>query len=392
MLARELAAAEPWGRKAIELADELGDDEILASALIQSGVARWMAGLPEGLDRLRRGVDLARRVGRAQEVVHGLSQIGSGGGEVRNYREAIEALEECVAYADRHDLGSRGLYAKAWLARCRFDLGQWDEASAILGEVLRSPRCEGITRITALTVLGRLRCRRNDPDVWPALDEALDLARRTGHLQRLWPVAAARAEAAWLEGRLSDEIPLVDEVHALAAGLAYPWAVGELALWLGRSGRPVDPGVAAPPFALELTGDFVAAAAAWSELGCPYEAAWAKAGTGDAGELAAMAAFEQLGAAAARVVLVERRRAAGRLVPRGPNAATRGNPAGLTDRELDVLRLVAAGLTNASIASRLHISEKTVGHHVSHALGKLSSRSRAEAVAAMGRLGIPLTT
>jgi DNA-binding NarL/FixJ family response regulator len=71
---------------------------------------------------------------------------------------------------------------------------------------------------------------------------------------------------------------------------------------------------------------------------------------------------------------------------RRPREATRKNPAGLTSRELEVLRLVAAGLRNADIAGRLFVSPKTVDHHVSALLGKLGARTRAEAAARAARL------
>ncbi len=54
-------------------------------------------------------------------------------------------------------------------------------------------------------------------------------------------------------------------------------------------------------------------------------------------------------------------------------------PGGLTDREIDVLRLVARGLTNKEIASALGISPKTAGHHVQHVFEKLGVRTRAAA-------------
>jgi len=57
------------------------------------------------------------------------------------------------------------------------------------------------------------------------------------------------------------------------------------------------------------------------------------------------------------------------------------NPAGLTDRQLEILRLVAAGLSNAEIARRLVVSTRTVDHHVSAILSKLGVHTRRDAAA-----------
>lgn len=73
---------------------------------------------------------------------------------------------------------------------------------------------------------------------------------------------------------------------------------------------------------------------------------------------------------------------------RGPRAATSQNPAGLTRREVEVLQLLASGLRNSEIASRLVVSSKTVDHHVSAILRKLSVRNRCEASVAAHNLGI----
>jgi DNA-binding NarL/FixJ family response regulator len=62
-----------------------------------------------------------------------------------------------------------------------------------------------------------------------------------------------------------------------------------------------------------------------------------------------------------------------------------GYPAGLTGREVEVLRLVAAGKSNREIAEELVISSNTVDRHVSHILGKIGAANRAEAVAYAAR-------
>jgi DNA-binding NarL/FixJ family response regulator len=96
--------------------------------------------------------------------------------------------------------------------------------------------------------------------------------------------------------------------------------------------------------------------------------------------LQAVRALDDLGAAPAATAARRRLRALGvRTIPRGPLAATRAHPAGLTSRQADVLDLLAEGLTNAEIAERLVVSVRTVDHHVSTILGKLGVPSRRHA-------------
>jgi DNA-binding CsgD family transcriptional regulator len=125
-------------------------------------------------------------------------------------------------------------------------------------------------------------------------------------------------------------------------------------------------------------GPLRAALRAWQQAHAPYPAARVRVlialacrtlddDEGFKLELgAARTAFEQLGATPdlARI-----------------DALTRTNPHGLTPRELQVLRLVAAGKTNKAIAAELSLSEKTVDRHVSNIFDKLDVPSRAAATA-----------
>jgi DNA-binding CsgD family transcriptional regulator/tetratricopeptide (TPR) repeat protein len=100
----------------------------------------------------------------------------------------------------------------------------------------------------------------------------------------------------------------------------------------------------------------------------------------------AVAAADELGAAPLRRALADlgrRARLSASAAARtgGPGSAGRGPLAGLTSREVEVLRLLAAGHSNREIGAALFIAPKTASVHVSNILGKLGASSRTEAAA-----------
>ncbi|MDQ6629778.1 MAG: helix-turn-helix transcriptional regulator, partial [Pseudomonadota bacterium] len=222
----------------------------------------------------------------------------------------------------------------------------------------------------------------------------------------------------------------------LAAAKRHPWLLGELAFWRWQAARAqstdpsaagappagaasasaasasaasasapsasaasvsvsfVSPSSCAEPYRLQMNGEWQQAAAAWRALGCPYEEALALADGDEAARLAALALLEGLGARPLADQLRQSlRRAGARSIPRGAIAHTRGNEAGLTRRELEVLGLLAEGRRNSEIAARLSRSRRTVEHHVESILAKLGAASRSDAVdAARGRDLLPKKT
>jgi DNA-binding CsgD family transcriptional regulator len=247
-----------------------------------------------------------------------------------------------------------------------------------------------LTRIGALVVLGLVRARRGDPGTWDALDAARTLAARCGELQFTAPVAAARAEAAWLSGHADDIDTETAAELQRCTELGASWWAGEIAWWRRAIGidEPV-PLIAAEPWRRMLTGDHDGAAALWHELGCPYEQAIAIGFSEPDTARRALDLLAVLGARAAESVVERRLRLIEpRLRRRGPRRTTRVNPAGLTAREVDVLRLLAADKTNRDIASELVVSVKTVDHHVSAILSKLAVPTRHAAANRARDLGI----
>jgi DNA-binding NarL/FixJ family response regulator len=105
-------------------------------------------------------------------------------------------------------------------------------------------------------------------------------------------------------------------------------------------------------------------------------------------QLEALDILDRLGARPlADRIRAELRQQGAESIPRGPTKQTLANPAGLTTRQLEVLRLVADGLSNREIADRIYISKKTVEHHVSAIYTKLGVGSRLEATRAATNLG-----
>ncbi len=394
MLDHDLAGTLQWGMRAISLAEELGEAETLVHALNNVGSARAYAGVAEGREDLKRSLHLARTAGHIDHAGRALANLAYTAMLAMRLDEAESWLTSALAFASTHDLDSRYGYLVATRAALHVLRGEWDAADAELRQLLEQPMLSTVTRMVALTTWGELRVRRGEAEASASLNDALALADETGKLLRQAPVRAARAEASLLAGDPQRARAELEAVREAVFERANPWDRGRCTWLLWQAGErnlPLD-GLA-DPYAKQIAGDWAGATAAWRALGVPYAEAQALAATDDPVLIRqAAATFERLGAFPAHRQAIQRLRSLGErdlpVVRRGPIATTRSNPAGLTQRELEVLVLVAEGLRNPEIAERLYLSPKTVSHHMSTILAKLNAETRTEAAQIAAKLGL----
>ena len=272
------------------------------------------------LDEARRAGERATRAAAAGAV----AQAAYREAELRRLQGALSAAEDAYREAAR-----AGAEPQPGLALLRLAQGRPDAATAAIRRVL-GETADPLRRARLLPAAVEIRLARDDVDGARAACEELER------------IAASL-------GR-----------EMLDAHVAH--ARGALALAEGDAGAALV--------------DLREAARRWQALDAPYEAARSREligracrelGDEDAAELeldAAASAYRELGAEQDRSRL-------------GPPST----PAGLTERELQVLRRVAAGETNRAIAAALVLSDRTVDRHVSNIFAKLGVSSRTAATA-----------
>jgi DNA-binding CsgD family transcriptional regulator/tetratricopeptide (TPR) repeat protein len=407
------------------------------------------------LTALREGLDLAERHGLHSVSVRGYTNLSDTLAMLGRYAEAAEVARAGVALAGRVGLASSwGAMITGNLAEPLVRLGRWREALDLITESLADEPI-GTFASTLLMLRAEIHLWQGDEDgaerdvraarrhfgdgselqfVAPMLYIEVELARKRGQLtearQRLrnmgTPISGAYARyiwpLVWLGMRIEADIATVtssadaqasgaqaagaqaaderERLHALVrtSTVATPSALAYRALVDAEAAR-LDhrDEIAVWHRAVEATR---AADEAYPLCYSLFRLAEAQAAdmmtstdetTATASECLMLA--ERLAASTADDIRTLARRARLRIAPPTPSAAT-SQPnlrIRLTDRELEVLGLVAEGHTNGQIAAALYISPKTASVHVSNILAKLNVSTRTEAAAHAHRIGLLAT-
>jgi DNA-binding CsgD family transcriptional regulator len=395
-LADRRDAARSFGTRAMDLARQADDSDTLAAALNTVGSARLCDGDETGVELLETSMRIAREAKLPAQLSRGYANLTSISAASRQYTLVDRYIDEALAHSDECGVTGWRWYLLAVRAQTELERGRWADASHTAQSVLAHARPTSFARVLALVVVARLSIRCSDqavrsPAGWSLLGEAMDIAQLNRHLQVVGPVAAARAEAAWLDGDRARVDVETAEWLALAVQLNDPWLAGEIAVWRDRAGltSPTEL-LAAEPYRLELAGEAADAAASWDRLGCGFDASLALARAHSPEHVRrSFAVLSGLGANRTVLAVSRDLRHRGiRSLPRGPRPATKRHPAGLTPRETEVLALLAAGLPTSEIASQLVLSRRTVDHHIAAIFGKLQVRTRREACAEAARRGL----
>ncbi|HEY3956747.1 MAG TPA: AAA family ATPase [Streptosporangiaceae bacterium] len=383
-------------------------------AMNESYALLGLARFPAAADAAVSGLDIARRAGLGASFPATLLAVVACDALLARGRTADAAglIDPLTSGAPDHD------HRPAHEARAEIDLlrgdiaaatERWQQLKARVGHLghIEEAR-ESAERSVGLALwAGRPGDALEEAASVLARFEATDLTAFCGRLL----VAAMRACADLAEAARARR-------DAPAAGAAQA-AAGDLASWVDQTAaapftdHPLQATIPAERATWDAeqtrlagTSDPEAwhtAAKAWQDLGCPHRAgyAWWRQAQAqlDAGPPAAAAGPLRSAAAAAdghAPLLAQIRALAERArIPLQPAAAESQTrpaaapaPYGLTSRELAVLRLLAAGRTNAQIGAELYISPKTAGVHVSSILRKLGVSGRVQAAALAERAGL----
>ena len=392
MLSDQVEDCMFWGEKAISMAKELNDDEILCHALNNVGDVqiRIFSTRKQGIELLQESLNIALKNSYHEHAARAYTNLGHNGMLIKDYDLAKKAFDEGIQYCEERNLDSWTMYMLASLARVHFETGSWNDALKIAEDLLKGDYLPPPEKIFALVVVGSIRTRRGEADAYPLLNEAKSKAMQTMELQRIVPALSALLEYEWIKGTRCIEEEVINNTIGMMNQMGNLYENSEFAFWLKKARNQELPlQEVYEGYKLDNLKNVHQAVTNWQNAGCPYEEGLALFEGDEDDKRKAISIIHKLGALAVYEKLKFEMRSSGiKSIPRGLRKSTQENPALLTDRELEVLQLLNEGMQNKEIAARLFISAKTVDHHISAILFKLDVNSRTKAVQEAIRLAI----
>lgn len=381
------------GRSGLAVSRRIGAPDLEAMFHSLIGRARWLTGDSSGLEEMKTGLRmlLSSAVPNHVFVMMTYVVIVQDLFDSGQFTESEWYVDEGLNYALEREFAFYVDHLLAHRLKLQAVRGDWPGAvqglRALVGN--RSAGEPSAVRY-ALPALAQLLVRLDADDAEDMLSWAADFAKRAGSPYEWLPVRMTQIERAWLGGTPGSARAAIEHVERLTSKPGQEPARAALLRWRKRLGDQVEVFPGCPDvLAAGIRGDWRTAADGWADRGVPYGRAQELVDSGDVdatGE--ALTIFDQLGAAPAAEIARRRLRDLGGAIPRRPQPGTRANPAGLTDRQVEILSLVAKGHTNAEIAADLVVSVRTVDHHVSAVLQKLGLTSRRHVARAAAELGI----
>ena len=376
------AAGSAALRRALELARRAHRLDLVALCLNYQSIADADLDPDQRLDLLRSSLALALQHGYHETAARAYTNLGELLYRYNRLDELDRVLTDGMEFCRERGFPSHSYNLEVHRCLLRLRRGDWAGGGSELEHIVTGDTDPGMLAVYSLPPYARLLARRGGPEAEPLLEQVWERAVQQRLLLGLAFAGAAMVEWAWLNDRpdRAAEVLRAWEPHAARPG-AEP-ATAELLRYAARAGLPVAAPPGCPqPWAAGLGGDWRAAAQGWAAIGDPYEQALELAESRQVEPtLEALRTLEDLGADAAARMVRRRLRSLGvSRVPRRSHASTRANPAGLTRRQLDVLALLAEGLTNAEIAEQLVVSVRTVDSHVAAVLAKLGVKNRRQA-------------
>ena len=391
VIGSDLPRASESAARALAVATDAGLEEFVVAGHMMSEAVPCVLGEPGARARLLDWAERAREAGWDELAWRGYIVVFSADHEQGNMRPAERLIEDALAYVTDRDLPVARQWHLSFRALLHLVMGRWSAAEEDCRTVMADSPAGA--NIWPRLIGGLNAMRRGQGDGADRLDQAWECARGADEPLRYFPVLAGLAESMWMTGRVDPRVTqlTVDHLAELGASPDARWAVGNMAVWLRRLGIEVDvPDDVPEPYRSHLEGRYAEAASWWQRAGDPFKEAMAYADSpAPEDRVRGVALLDRLGA----VGTADRLRVALRqdgldAVPQRPRVSTRANPGGLTNRQLEVARLVARGLSNGEIAARLYISPKTADHHVSAILGKLELPNRRAVVVKADELGL----